>query len=204
MTYNRMNHNIDEYRHSHLSKIKVIDNLLPAYDLEQMKEKYDFENLKENCRDGSYIGDDNISTYIGFANELEKASNDALFKIGYNGIETVQTNVVIVSDINSNFQSSRHFDDTCSIQYGYTLSYHWMGDENAGGTSFFTDFYQKTPIINIPFKPNRLVVFPALIPHEGYANPGYSCNSKRVIMTLFSVLKPFEIYLNGSSFQNEQ
>lgn len=193
MSYDRMSHNIDEYRHNYLSKIRVVDNLLPEYDIKHMEQKYNFVNLKENCRDGSYIGDDNKSTYSEFANELEKACNDALFKIGYSGIETVQTNVVIVSDASSRFESSRHLDDTCGTYYGFTLSYHWMGDENAGGTSFYTDFYQKTPIINVPFKPNRLVVFPALIPHQGYSNPGYSCNSKRVIMTLFSILKPFEV-----------
>lgn len=182
-------YNIFEHQHALLSKIRIVDNVFSDYDSELSNEIYGFESLNDTMRDGGYIGADR--EFPIFGEKLLNQSNIILGSIGYGKVTTLKTEVLIVSDMNSAFKNSRHLDDTANNPYGYTLSYHWMGENNAGGTSFYSDFKEEVPYLNVPFKQNRLVIFPASIPHEGYANPGYKLNSKRVIYTLFVVLEEF-------------
>jgi hypothetical protein len=180
---------IQDEKYTLLSKIRIIDNFLPNYDFNKFTQQYNFDGMQDNMRDGYTIGQDNEFPHFGAL--LAQKANLALKKIGYGKISKVKTEVLIVSDISSKLENSRHIDDTSNDEFGYTLSYHWMGTDNAGGTNFYQDFKEKTPLMCIPFKQNRLVVFPAKIPHQGYANINYPYNSKRVIYTLFTILESF-------------
>jgi hypothetical protein len=183
------NYTIEQEKHKLLSQIRIIDDFLPDYDFEKFKVEYKFESMEETMRDGSYIGKDNEFPKLGESITIH--ANIQLQKINYGKIVKTDTQVLIVSDVNSPFTESRHCDDTKYSKNGYTLSYHWMGVDNAGGTHFFLDFQESTPLLSIPFKQNRLVVFPARIPHQGYANQNYAYKSKRAVYTLFSVLEDF-------------
>jgi hypothetical protein len=175
--------------HLDLPKIRIIDNFLPNYDFAKLAVEHNFETMPETMNDGKYIGIDNTNKDL--CKEIITRANIELPKISYGKILTVSAELLIVSDKDSSFGASRHIDDTHSHPFGYTLSYHWLGENNSGGTSFYTNMTDLIPIINIPFKQNRLVVFPAKIPHQGYANDGYLHNSKRAITTIFTVLESF-------------
>lgn len=175
-------------KHFLLSKIRIIDDLLPNYSYEEYNQKYDFLNMRTNYKP-DYIGENSLYREIG--DQIEKYSRIKLKEINYGDIKSIRTRVYLVSDLSSPFKECLHVDDTNNHEFGYTLSYHWMGDNNSGGTTFYKSDKDDTPLMNIPFRRNRLVIFPARIPHTGYANQGYSCNSKRVIYTLFTVLNSF-------------
>lgn len=177
---------IHHQKHELLSKIRIVDDLIPDYDSKSYREKYEFENLETNYYTGGKIGSD--GELIEFATKLTTCGNIALGKVNYGRINQTLSNVFLVSDINSPFNEVMHIDDSAPFLNGYTLSYHLMGEDNCGGTSFYETSDSKTPLLQIPFKENRLVIFPACIPHTGYANPGYPYNSKRVIYTLFTIL----------------
>jgi hypothetical protein len=174
---------IKEKKHELLSKIRIVDNLLPNMDSKSTREK--FYNLPTNYA-GEKIGVDRV--FPELKKTIEIHANTALKSINYGRIKFVSTSVFLVSDNKSDFRACQHIDDTSSDPHGYTLSYHVTGDQNCGGTSFYEDFESKTPLLQIPFKENRLVIFPACIPHTGYTNQGYDNNSKRVIYTLFTIL----------------
>lgn len=182
-----MQQNLDE-SHSILSKIRIIDNFLPDYDLEYFKNAYRFNELINNYHDdGSYIGSD--GGYPEITKLILNEANNKLTQLGYGIIKEIRTVVLLTSDANSKFEKHRHVDDTHNDEFGYTLSYHWMGDNNAGSTVFYENFTEKVPLLQIPFKKNRLVIFPSRIPHEGSANTGYLNNSKRIIYALFCTLE---------------
>jgi len=181
-----IDYTIKEKKHELLSKIRIVDDLLPDMESISIRKKYDFDNLISNYNDGK-IGDD--GRLVGeFSTKLVFYSEMALANINYGKLKKIHSHVFLVSDNQSDFKKSMHLDDTKNDPYGYTLSYHMMGDENCGGTSFYEDFHSDTPLLQIPFKENRLVIFPACIPHTGYTNHGYPNNSKRVIYTLFTIL----------------
>lgn len=181
---------IADEKHKILSQIRIFDDFLPGYNFEELKVKHNFEKMNETMGDGSYIGVDKVYPKLG--KDICEYASIELAKINYGIVKSVLTEVLIVSDISSKFRQSRHVDDTCRHPFGFTLSYHWLGENNSGGTSFFLNFEEEVPLLNVPFKQNRLVVFPAKIPHQGYANPNFAYNSKRVIYTLFSVLENFD------------
>jgi hypothetical protein len=179
-------YDIKDQKHILMSKIRVIDNLIPDYDSLLFRNKYNFSGLKDNYYDPTKIGEDDL--YPELADIIRINANLSLKSIGCEGIKKIHAKVFLVSDKNSNFQAAKHIDDTAHLEHGYTLSYHAMGENNCGGTSFYENFHEETPLLQIPFKENRLVVFPAGIPHTGYTNHGYPYDSKRVIYTLFTVL----------------
>lgn len=178
--------NICNQKHELLSKIRIIDDLIPNYDSKLFREKYDFDNVETNYYTGGKIGSDGKLTE--FSTKLTMCSDIALKSINYGKIKQMLSHVFLVSDIDSPFKEVMHVDDSSPFENGYTLSYHFMGADNCGGTSFYETMTSETPLLQIPFKENRLVVFPACIPHTGYANPGYPHKSKRVIYTLFTIL----------------
>ncbi len=180
-----INYTIKDNKHEFLSKIRIVDDLLPNMESLAIRKKYDFDNLISNY-DDEKIGTDRVFPELRIL--LESNCNKALSNLNYGGIKTISTSVFLVSDNSSDFKKCMHLDDTSEDPNGYTLSYHFMGDNNCGGTSFYEDFNSDTPLLQIPFKENRLVIFPANIPHTGYTNHGYPNNSKRVIYTLFTVL----------------
>lgn len=175
--------------HHLLSKIRILDDFLPDYDYAKFKKDYNFDKIESN-----YTQDNNYLTiqFSDIGARLLEQSNIKLPTMGYGKVKTVVTELAHITDVNTNFDQTRHTDDTQEFDMGYTLSYNWMGQNNAGGLSFYNTFFHKVPLINVPFRQNRLVVFPARIPHQGYANTGnYECNSKRVVYTLFTVLEGF-------------
>jgi len=178
---------IKDRKHELVSKIRVIDNLIPDYDSNFYRERYRFQDLKSNYYTDGKIGDDG-RLVAKFSTKLILYTEIALANVNYGKLKKIHSHVFLVSDIDTSFKEVMHIDDTAQFENGYTLSYHFMGEDNCGGTSFYETSDSSTPLIQVPFKQNRLVVFPACIPHTGYANPGYAYKSKRVIYTLFSVL----------------
>ena len=172
-------------------QIKIIDNFLPNYDEQYFMEKFKFLELESNYKPfKSYIGSDihkNCTEYDEIIENIIFQAN-LFLKSCQSEIKQIVSKVLLVSDLSSAFSKHRHVDDSSYFQNGYTLSYHWMGENNAGGTAFFPDFNEPTPLIQVPFKPNRLVIFPSRIPHEGYANKGTKNLSRRFIITLFTEL----------------
>lgn len=180
-----LTYSIKENKHELLSKIRIIDDLLPNVNSASIRKDYDFDNLACNYNPIK-IGED--GKFSDLQQTLINRCNKVLSSINYGEIKEMTTCVFLVSDNTSHFKESMHLDDTSYTPNGYTLSYHLMGDANCGGTSFYEDFHKTTPLLQVPFKENRLVIFPACIPHTGYTNHGYPNNSKRVIYTLFTVL----------------
>lgn len=122
-----------------------------------------------------------FETLIDTINQSDKISK-------FGKLERIVEKVFIKSDYTSDFKSSIHLDDTASdLLKGFTFSYHFIGEENAGGTVWYNDLNGSKILHKIPFKPNRLVIFPAHIPHSGYANLGFKDNSLRIILTLFTL-----------------
>lgn len=179
-------YSIKDKKHELLSKIRIIDDLIPDYDSVSYRKRYDFMKLECNYTVNSKLGTDLVYPAIG--NKIEIYADLILPKLNYGTISRVDARVFLVSDNQSPFKEVKHIDDTCYSSQGYTLSYHVMGENNCGGTSFYEDFHKDAPLLQVPFKENRLVIFPACIPHTGYTNPGYMYNSKRVIFTLFTIL----------------
>lgn len=177
---------IKDRRQELLSKIRIIDDLIPKYNSAALREQHQFESIPCNYYTGGKIGSDRL--LVNFSSKLTLYADAALAKINYGKIKHTLNSVFLVSDNESPFREVIHRDDSAAFENGYTLSYHFMGDDNCGGTSFYEDFVCETPLLQIPFKENRLVIFPACIPHTGYTNAGYANKSKRVIYTLFTIL----------------
>jgi hypothetical protein len=178
--------NIKDNKDELLSKIRIIDNLFPDYDSKSIREKHEFESVLCNYYTGGKIGSDGL--LVNFSSKLTLYADQALTKINYGRVKQTLSTVFLVSDNESPFRDVMHVDDSSPFENGYTLSYHFMGENNCGGTSFYQDYESDTPLLQVPFKENRLVVFPACIPHTGYTNAGYAYKSKRVIYTLFTIL----------------
>lgn len=175
---------------NYLSAIRICDDLLDQTTLESLQ--FDIDEFEDNYRDGAYIGsdiDENDSTYGQLISALTTACNRVLAELNYPTIKSVHTRVLLTSDVTSPLSQSRHTDDTGPYTHGFTMSYHWLGAKDCGGTQFFTNYQSKEPVFKIPFKPNRLAIFPSCIPHEGYAIEGYPNKSKRVVFTLFTILE---------------
>jgi hypothetical protein len=183
--------NLSDRTDHYLNAIRIHDNLLTPDELSLLSQTFDISQFEDNYRDGQYIGTDipeDDLVYSEFIALLTKSCNHVLALLNYPTIKYVQTRVLISSNTQSPLNKSRHTDDTGSYTHGFTMSYHWFGDADCGGTQFFSNHQSKEPVFKIPFKPNRLAIFPSCIPHEGYAIEGYPNNSKRVIFTLFTVL----------------
>lgn len=174
-----------------VESIRICDDLLSTTELEKINSHFNIDYFDDNYRDGSYIGSDihsNDLLYKEFISILTHACNRFLISVNYPIIKTVQVRVLLVSDFDTPLNKSRHKDDTCYDLHGFTMSYHWFGAPECGGTAFYKNHESTEPVFKIPFRPNRLAVFPANLPHEGYALEGYANNSKRVIFSLFTIL----------------
>lgn len=177
---------IAHQKHTLLSKIRIFDNFIPDYDHDYLNSKYGFDNLDPNYYlKNKRLGQD--GKYPEIRTMIADNADRAVKELGYESM-TITTSVYFLSDIDSPFKELRHVDDTSRNPNGYTFSFHVHGHDNCGGTAFYEDFMSDTPLLCVPFKRNRLVLFPARIPHTGYSNPGYPNKSRRVIYTLFTVL----------------
>jgi hypothetical protein len=166
-----------------ISKIRVVDDLLPDYDHDLFCRQYDYGNLRENYYTNA-IGHDN--TYPELGQLIRQHAEPWLSVFGLGQIQRVRTEVFLVSDLHSDFSKTRHFDDTQDHPRGYTLSYHWMGYDLSGSTDFFVMPEETAlPAVSVPFVRNRLCIFPAAIWHGGRCYPGFPDHSRRVIYTLF-------------------
>jgi len=183
--------------------IFVIDDFLPDYDYSQ--ERYvEFLNFPNTYFENGGLGYDITPNDNNFNSQIfeyiEKYANEALKLVNLGELETIKTKVFIKGDITSPFMKAIHQDDTADLNNGYTLSYHCFGDNNAGGTIFYYDKQGLKPMLRIPHKANRLVIFPASIHHTGYAYPGFKNNSVRIIFTLFTYIKMLPIHLRTLNY----
>jgi len=176
------------------SRIYVIDDFIPGYDYTQESYKKWAERYTSNYNrpDGQHIG---LSLRRGGNTARERLFPmmetlldnipRACTMLGLPRLQRVISTALLVSEVGDNFSGKMHTDDSAFAHWGYTFSYHWLGEEGCGGTVWYDDLAATNEIHRVDFKPNRLVVFYSKFPHTGYAHHG-----QRSLLSAFTVLTP--------------
>ena len=173
-------------------RILVLDDFLTDYDplREADTSEPNFIARTSNYRAEGILGDNtNIQTCPRFGDVIANIPR-ACRLMGLPPLKSVATMVYVASKIGDPFKRNIHRDDTSSYHWGYTFSYHWLGLEGSGGTVWYSDMQGKNEIHRVDFRPNRLVAFPAIYPHTGWANADQPNRSQRIILATFVVLDP--------------
>lgn len=91
---------MDHY-HS-LSKIRIVDNLIPDFNSELNRKKYGFDTLKTNYNrkynNNIFIGDDFLQGFEETEKSIENYGNICLSNFGYGKIREIKNKVFLVSD----------------------------------------------------------------------------------------------------------
>lgn len=173
-------------------RILVLDDFLPDYDPEHEPDRAHPKliNLRSNYRPQGMLGTNTDMASAPRYRDVIAHIPRACRILGLPPLKSVTTLVYIASQAGDPFQRNIHRDDTSRDEWGYTFSYHWLGQAGSGGTVWYSDMAGTEEKHRVEFRPNRLVAFPARYPHTGYANPDQPDGSRRVILATFAVLDP--------------
>lgn len=171
------------------TRVLVLDDFLPNYDPnDTMGTHPELLTRRSNYRPEGIIGDGTDLISCPAFRVIEEHIPRACSQLGLPPLRSIATRVYLVSEAGDPFFENIHVDDTSGETWGYTLSYHWLGNTGSGGTVFYSDMRGTEELHRVEFRPNRLVAFPARYPHTGWAEPGREDSSRRVILSTFVVL----------------
>jgi hypothetical protein len=161
----------------------VIDDFLKEQEYWQTERDFFMTkpNNYYNLSTGQNIETKNNKVLYPVHNKLMQAVNSRIINYKcFNGkIENICRSVLLISSDKS-VGDFRHIDDNIG-DYGYwTFSYHLSGEDDSGETLFFNNFLNPNPVHLVPFKQNRMVIFPSCYPHTGLSR------KKRIIYSNFT------------------